>query len=306
MKHPAPEPALVRATADRYLSSVRRVERVHQGASTYVYRADTAQGIYYLRYLPEPASYAAEALAHSLLLDHGVQVPKVIAFEHYNEAAGLSLMITEAMPGSSMKDAWPGQSLSIILHEAGRQLALLHQLPVDGFGWIDRTRWDKLYGEKASFTSYFDEYLSSDLEALHQYGFTPAQHLRIAECLMQARSLLHPSQAVLVHGDFDITHIFHQGGQFSGFIDLGEIRGCTPHFDLGTFWMWDPSPDGRAYRYLLEGYRQIAPLTDSEACAAQLMALFQLVRFLGKKAGTPAASFWYAQAQKVLKRLSQA
>ena len=52
MKHPAPGPALVRATADRYLSSVRRVERVHQGASTYVYRADTAQGIYYLRYLP--------------------------------------------------------------------------------------------------------------------------------------------------------------------------------------------------------------------------------------------------------------
>ena len=49
MKHPAPGPALARAAAEAYLPGVRRVERVLQGTSTYVYRADTAQGVYFLR-----------------------------------------------------------------------------------------------------------------------------------------------------------------------------------------------------------------------------------------------------------------
>ena len=303
MKHPAPGPALARAAAEAYLPGVRRVERVLQGASTYVDCADTAQGVYFLRYLPEPASFAAEALAHRLLLEKGVRVPRVLAFEHRNEAAGLSLMITEAIPGSSVKDCWPGQALGDILHEAGRQLALLHQLPVEGFGWIDRSRWDKLCGEKASFSSYFDEYLTEDLEALHRYPFTPAQRSYLAECLAQARSLLRPDQVVLVHGDFDVTHIFHEGGRYTGIIDLGEIRGCLPHYDLGTFFYCDESAGGAAYRHLLEGYRQIAPLTKDDIYAAQLMALFQLLRFLGKKADTPAAGFWYHRTQGFLSRI---
>lgn len=306
MKHPAPEPTIVRTAAERYLPGVHRVERVLQGASTYVYRADTAHGVYFLRYLPEPVSFAAEALAHRLLLKKGVLVPRVLAFEHRNEAAGLSLMITEAVSGSSIKDRWPGQALRDILHAAGRQLALLHQLPVEGFGWIDRSRWDKLCGEKASFSSYFDEYLTEDLEALHRYPFTLAQRSYLAESLSQARSLLRPDHAVLVHGDFDITHIFHEGGQYTGMIDLGEIRGCLPHFDLGTFLYCDESADGAAYQYLLEGYRQITPFTEDDSHAAQLMALFQLMRFLGKKADTPAAGFWYHQTQRFLARTGRA
>ncbi len=304
MKYPAPEPAQVFAAAQTYLSGIHSVERVHQGVSTYVYRADTAHGVYFLRYLPEGTSFAAEALAHRLLLEHGVQVPKVLAFEHQNEAAGLSLMVTEAIPGSSLKNRWPASSLSDILRDAGRQLALFHQLPVDGFGWINRSRWDKLCGEKASFSCYFDEYLAADLEALRRYPFSSIQRSNIAERLTQARSLMAQAPAVLVHGDFDVTHIFHRDGRYTGFIDLGEIRGCLPHFDLGTFMYCDESPGGISYRYLLEGYRQIAPFSKDDAYAVELMALFQLVRFLGKKAGTPAAGFWYGQTQRFLARAS--
>lgn len=77
--------------------------------------------------------------------------PAVVAMEHQNLDTGLSLMITEEIPGDSVQDLEPGESLPGILQEAGRQLALLHQVPVEGFGWIDRSCHDRLRGKAKEF-----------------------------------------------------------------------------------------------------------------------------------------------------------
>ena len=58
------------------------VERVSKGRSTYVFRLITGSGTFYIRFLPEDASFTAEVLAHNILLDMGVIVPPVIGFEH--------------------------------------------------------------------------------------------------------------------------------------------------------------------------------------------------------------------------------
>jgi len=121
----------------------------------------------------------------------------------------------------------------------------------------------------------------------------------------QARQILDVSSAVLVHGDFDASHIFHSAGQFTGFIDFGEIRGSNKLFDLATFAHNDSSPGRTAYGHLLDGYREITQLTDDDLRAVDLMSLFSMVRFAGKKVES---SKWrklaYAILKKQLERLS--
>ncbi len=102
--------------------------------------------------------------------------------------------------------------------------------------------------------------------------------------------LLSVQNAVLVHGDFDISHIFHSIGRYSGIIDFGEIRGNNRLFNLATFVGF--YQDRILYSYLLEGYCEIAYLTEEDLFATELMALFIILRFLDKKVNTNSHEYW--------------
>lgn len=270
-----------------------------------MFRVITGSGIYYVRFLPEDASFAVEVLAHNILLDMGVIVPRVIGFEHRNETTGLSVMITEEITGVCVEDEWPRDNLRGILREAGRQITRVHEVSVDGFGWINRTSYDKLKAEKCTFQDYVTEFLSDDLQTLERYEFTDEERVYIADLTETTRRILDVQNAVLVHGDFDVSHIFHSSGRYSGLIDLGEIRGNNRLFDLATFAIFDRSPDRIAYSYVLEGYREMTRLTDNDQYATELMALFQILRILGKKVDQPGIrDHFFRLAKKQLDRIN--
>ncbi len=290
MDNNAPEIGVVKAVAEKYLNGIMNVERVLKGQSTYVYRVITDSGMYYTRFLPENASFAAEALVHNTLCDAGIGVPRVICFEHKNAYTGLSVMIVDEMPGVCIEDEWPRNGLQDILHEAGRQLALIHNIPVDGFGWIDRSFYETLRGQRRSFNDYF----TSDEE-----------RSQIADLMGTARRILDIPKAVLVHGDYDISHIFYSAGKYSGLIDFGEIRGNNRLFDLATFSLNDSSLKRIAYSYLIEGYRSIARLTGDDLYSIEYMALYIVLRFLGKKVDKPGArDFFFHLAERQLERIN--
>ena len=280
MNNNAPESQVIKTVAEKYLDDIISVERVPKGTSTYVYRVTTNAGTYYMRFLPEDASFAAEVLAHNTLCATGVSVPPIIGFEHKNEHTGLSVMLVGEIPGICIEDDPPQTNLQDIVREAGRQLAGIHSIPVDGFGWIDKGSYNTLKGEKHGFDEYFSEYLNSDLQTLCQYPFSDEERIRITDLMLTAQQILNVQNAVLVHGDFDISHIFHSAGRYSGIIDFGEIRGNNRLFDLATFVGF--YQDRILYSYLLEGYCEIAHLTDEDLYATELMALFIILRFLGK------------------------
>ncbi|WBW94992.1 phosphotransferase enzyme family protein [Oceanirhabdus sp. W0125-5] len=262
----------------------------------------TNSGTYYLRFLPEDASFATEVLAHNALFDAGVNVPRVIGFEDKNEETGLSFMLVDEIPGICIEDSGPQADYSDILREAGRQLARIHSIPVDGFGWINKGSYDALKGEKHSFDEYFSEHMENDLEALHQYPFSDEERTQIRELMMTARKMLNVEKAVLVHGDFDISHIFHTEGSYSGIIDFGDIRGNNRLYDLATFVGFYQAR--RLYSYLLEGYCEIAHLTDEDLYATELMALFIILRFLGRKVNSNFREHWYRLARKQLEHIN--
>ena len=231
----------------------------------------------------------------------GMKVPKVLYFEEKNEITNLSLMILDEIPGDCIEDKSPDDNLREILIEAGRDLALLHSIPVNGFGWIDKKSHLKLKGEKLDFEDYFNEYLDYDLDTLRLYDFTQDEKNLIEKHMRVATSFVQVDDAVLVHGDFDISHIFHDSGKYSGIIDFGEVRGNNRLYDLATF--IGLYQDERSYSYLLEGYSQISNLSEDDLYSVELIALFIIVRFLGKKVNHKYRNHWYKLAKRQLNRL---
>lgn len=292
----APSEETVAKIAANYLPGVRSVERVPEGVSTYVYRAETEDGTRYLRFLPEDATFGVEVLAQQKLTDLGVPVPLVLHYEPWEPVTGRSLMITEKMRGEATSPDAPEELLRPVLRQAGRMLKLLHTVLVAGFGWVDRRFETELRGEHPDYQSYFDEFLESDLSALA--AFFPADTMaRLRDLTQEARQTLNVQNAVLVHGDFCMEHIFHEGDEFTGFIDFGEMRGNHPYFDLGAFLNADETAEQKATRWLLEGYG------DVNLRAVYLSALCFTLRFAGKKAELPAGEFWRKRLKQAMARL---
>lgn len=292
----APSEETVAKIAATYLRGVRSAKRVPEGVSTYVYRAEATDGTAYLRFLPEDATFGVEVFAQQKLSELGVPVPRVLHYEPWEPVTGRSMMITAELPGEALSPAAPEEILRPVLRRAGKMLKQLHSVPIAGFGWVDRRFETELRGEHPDYPTYFDEFLESDLSALAAF-FSKDTMVRLRNLTQEARQTLDIENAVLVHGDFCLEHIFHVGDEFTGFIDFGEIRGNHPYFDLGAFLNADETEKQQATRWLLEGYGEV------DLRAVHLSALCFTLRFAGKKADLPAGEFWRERLKHAMARL---
>jgi aminoglycoside phosphotransferase (APT) family kinase protein len=296
MRPDEPDDRLTRAIVDRIFHphALCQAERVAEGVSTWVYRIRRGAETFYLRVLPEAdASFAPEALAHQLLRARGVRVPEVIHVEHRDPLLDRSVMVTREIPGRHLGAAPAGDALKPILVEAGRQLALINTIPVDGFGWIkrDTSGAPGLEAVHPTLRAFLCEHLSADLTALAHHELLDRHAIARIERLVADRpSWLEAKRATLAHGDFDVTQIFQQEGRYTGIIDFGEIRGADRWYDLGHFAMHDaetlPIP---VLHRLLAGYDSVTPLpADARqriAFASLLIAVRALARCLERRPG---------------------
>jgi hypothetical protein len=281
-----PDTQEVRALAAHALGDDIEVNPVDEGVATYVYRIERSGDAFYLRVLPEEGSTVApEVQVHAILQRSGVQVPEVVYWDDCDRMVARAVMITREIKGRAIGKDKSGTGLPAIVRAAGRDLALVNQVPVDGFGWVRREAPGdaRLQGEVASER----EFMLADLElCLHVLQAAVLQKSRvdhIRAVVEKHASLLDAPHASLAHGGFDATHIFSYGGRYTGIIDLGEMRGTGPHYDLGHFRFHDgetlPTP---LLSYLLEGYRDMVAL----CCDADRRIIFDSlpigVRFLAR------------------------
>lgn len=241
-------------------SRIVSVERMAKGRSTIVYRVETEGKVLYLRIWPETeGSFGPEALVHRELRQHGACVPDVLQWATRHPAFDRSFMLTSSVDGQSMDEKAPAEGTRDILYAAGRNLAAVNRIPVRGFGWIRRRpdATDELAGEFPDFDGWMRGHYREPLACmLRSEAFTAVERPAIAKAAEQAFQDLRCGKAVLAHGDFDTSHIYHRENRLAGLIDFGEIRGAHREYDLGHFWI-----DGeRLLPELLEGYRSITHL----------------------------------------------
>jgi aminoglycoside phosphotransferase len=257
-------------------------EYVPESHSTEVYRVWRDDEVLYFRVLPEQAaSFAPEAYVHDIAHQQGLHVPSVIYYEHNSATLQRSVMLTTAIPGRSIGyRSRPSQAPQIV-RQAGRELAILNRTPVRGFGWIARAlaRVDHLSAECASYTAWLLPDLEAALATLSQFDLLSVRETQaVRSAIGQAIALFDGEPAYLAHGDFDVTHIYHNNGRYTGMIDFGEIRGANQLYDVGHFQIEnaDLLPD------LLEGYADAVALPADYMRRILLGGLLIAVRRLGR------------------------
>ncbi|MGI8968198.1 MAG: phosphotransferase family protein [Chloroflexota bacterium] len=262
------------------------IERMEDGRSTIVYRLRRGTETFYLRVLPEVGdSFAPEAYVHTLLRQRGVHVPEVLYVEHCNEALHRSIMVTGEIPGKPISHLGYGEEAKDILIEAGRELAMINCVQVEGFGWIqrDQSHVTRLEAQQSSNRAFLLEDLDRYLSLLGGTVLTAHDVRTIRDIVSEHSAWLSVDQAHLAHGDFDVTHIYQAHGRYTGIIDFGEIRGTGPYYDLGHFRLHDgETASYRALSFLLAGYQQMAPLPPGYAQQIAFVSLLIGIRFLAR------------------------
>jgi aminoglycoside phosphotransferase (APT) family kinase protein len=130
--------AAIREVAGRLLPGrgATAVGRMRTGGSTEVYRLRRGPHMLFLRLAEEDGeSMAAEAWVHGELRRLGASVPEVVAVDD-DRLLGRSFMVTTAMPGRPVPPERPPAAAVIA---AGRDLALIGSIAVEGTGFVRRT-----------------------------------------------------------------------------------------------------------------------------------------------------------------------
>jgi aminoglycoside phosphotransferase (APT) family kinase protein len=260
---PEPSDEAVRSAVAR-LAGTRpfTFSRAASGTTTPVYRVDRGTETLYLRVAEDAkAELAPELHVHRAALERGCQVPTVFAYARMDPDIGRSVALLGEIAGEAVgwQPSLDRDQLASVLRAAGRDLAAVNSIEVNGFGWIRRDLGARpLQAEHSTFADWIgadtEEGVEKCLEAL-------ADHLTEADragIRATARALVEDDELgpALVHGDFDVTHIVHDRGRYTGLIDFGEIRGAEPWYDLSLFWRLHGGFDTGAFMYarLLEGY----------------------------------------------------
>lgn len=264
------------------------VERVMEGVSTFVYRMTSRDETFYLRVLPEEgASFAPEVAAHTLLRQRQVNVPEVIYFEQCNDLLQRSIMVTSAIKGQPLNQS-PALSEGVreaIVAEAGRELACINSVPVEGFGWVQRDSPEThcLRGEWSTYRAFALEWWQADLAYLAKSTLSIAEVAMLERLISQYDSYFNSEGGYLAHGDFDSTHIYQEGGHYTGIIDLGEIRGTDRWYDLGHFHLRDGELlPFRLEAALVRSYGEIMPLLSDYEQRIRFTSLLINVRALAR------------------------
>ncbi|CAG7645700.1 hypothetical protein PAESOLCIP111_05001 [Paenibacillus solanacearum] len=289
-KNDAPSIEQVKPIAEECLHTFAiSVERVLHGVSTYVYRLEHKDSVMYLRILPEKdRSFGAEVQVHSALRELGVWVPEVMYYAPGQRIWDMSFMIVNEIAGANVIGDCPPPAYEEILFEAGKQLALIHQVQVNGYSWVKRDselHQGPLQGEQTSLHDYVNEGLEEKLALLSQHGFQREEVAAIRSIFHAGISLMEWHGSRLVHGDFDDDHIFAHQGIFTGIIDFGEIQGSSPLYDLGHYKLHDGQHHSgrKGFRSLAAGYSEVSALSAEDQTEISLWAIWIGVRRLARR-----------------------
>jgi len=216
----------------------------------------------------------------------------------------LSVLILTAISGESVATCRVENHARRAVREAGRDLARLNGVTVDGFGFVSRATlgWP-LAGEFPRYEDFVTSFLPDPWPGPMSELFLNRQIDDIDGLIAEHRAM--PLRAgTLAHGDFDTTPIFHSEGRYSGLIDFGEVRGADPLFDLGHFLLHDREHLAwMLFDELLKGYQEVSDTSsDFERAvrsSAVLLGLRQLGRWIAPERG------WWTEHRLVRARIQR-
>jgi aminoglycoside phosphotransferase (APT) family kinase protein len=188
----------------------------------------------------------------------GTPTPEVMALDTSQAIFPGRFAIFERAPGVPLSTLAKNDAMRLEgYRSAGHAIRLAHGVPVAGFGRLDDAHYldtGEVQGERATWRTYALDRARAAIPTLLAANALNARPAAVFErALTEAEPLFDMTDARLVHGDLDETHIFVDPGTgaLTSIIDWGDREASEPAWDLAVLLLWD----GRgALNAVLEGY----------------------------------------------------
>lgn len=219
------------------------ISRPSEGVSSQIYRVARGTEAFYVL-VGDDSDEDLTILAHVLQRARqlGATVPDVVTVEPKDQELDRSLLLMTEIPGVPLSRVTDRDIAARAARRAGRDAGRLNSLVVDGFGWIDWTTpaWPPK-GPIAGYADFAREFIPADLDERQRLldGLFAERDLAALNAVIASQQTRGLDRGTLSHGDLDVTAIYVNGGEYSGLIDFGELRGGEPEFDRAHFLLHD-------------------------------------------------------------------
>lgn len=224
------------------------LQKMNDNYSTTVWRIVTNQDVYYLRYHAnlaegQPNIFEPEVIALEQAAKVGAQVPSVLDWSDSCVKFPVPYVVLSEIPGKAVnKDTLTKEQIDAITFEAGKDIALVNSIPAIKFGHCNDRRTIENRRITGNDDSWYNFIQYAESESLVLYEKKKLLSAQEAECIRkifeQGRKEFAISKSYLVHGDFDLSHIFQDHGIYTGIIDFGDKRCFDPVYDIAHFNMY--------------------------------------------------------------------
>lgn len=261
---------LVSGVLRRKINSIKSINR--EGGDSCIFFVTTDSGEYYLRTGGKRQNYDVEHRILGILREAGVKVPKPIAASVNIKKYGFSFSLQEKIPGKNMYETKP-KLWPFLLKEVGKQLSLVYETKLPGFGAVDLEifrKKGKLVGSQESWFKFVEKRFVNKFDSVVQKvnkekvenfvntNLTKSQLCQLLEIVdrydeikenitLMTKNQERPSG--LIHGDLHFDHFIVKNGNLEGILDFNKTFIGDPLYDIAYF---SVMPHGDLYRYLLK------------------------------------------------------
>jgi Ser/Thr protein kinase RdoA (MazF antagonist) len=219
--------------------------------------------------------FHAEAAASHKAKELGIPSFDTLAVHDYEGGDDFAFHVLEKLPGTAIKnwlEAHPDDE-AVLLPQAGKMMARLHQVTVEGYGPFDneRAKTGELIGLHKTLAQSTRAALQFNLDVMEQEAIiTPGQRAKITELFSDDNPLLASGKSVLVHNDFADWNLLTDGNDVTGVLDWDECVGSDPIADIAC---WSTFFEPERLEAFLEGYWQVAEKPDDFQAKFELLRL---------------------------------
>jgi hypothetical protein len=164
-----------------------------------------------------------------------VPAPEVLCVDRSCAAFLLPFFVTGDVGGRPLERHEAGR-FTEALNTAGRNLALVHSVDIDGFGRI----LDGGRGTSRDWWTWLSDGVTASAdEAVHLDLLSADESVAIATTFRRVATILPQPRSALLHGDFLTRHIYVANERIlTGLIDFFPMSG-DPLFDFAVTSLWD-------------------------------------------------------------------
>lgn len=240
------------------------LHKVEEGFTSQVYTALLSEKEVFIRLNQNKRIFPVEVEGYKLFKQVGIPAPEILFFKLSPLRIGYPTMIMAKAKGEALgKLSLYSQKLDKLYFKAGQMLQRIHQIKLTGFG-ILKVEANKLQGTVSNWKSYWQDPNNYDTNLNYLLEEDLVTTSDFKKIMMAHEKIVNEplDQAVLVHKDFHGDHIFTDGDEITGVIDLSSALAGDPRYDIAVSLFFQNQLQQEAFQ---RGYGDLAldPLIKS-------------------------------------------